>query len=68
MADQVRALESFSAGRRWVVAGDELPADDPIVKGREAKFESIEDAKPAKRATKAKKATKKTAAAKKSED
>lgn len=37
--DIVRAKVAFAAGRRIVHAGDILPIDDPIIRGREDLFE-----------------------------
>jgi hypothetical protein len=43
----LRAKSSFSAGARRIVhAGDVLDANDPIIKGREALFESLDAVKP----------------------
>ncbi len=43
----LRAKTYFAAGRRIVRAGDLLPDNDPIVKGREHLFETPEEATPA---------------------
>lgn len=67
----LRAKTYFAAGRRIVRAGDLLPDDDPIIKGREALFETIEEAvapKPVKKAAPKKAAAVKKAAPKKTED
>lgn len=43
----LRAKTSFSAGARRIVhAGDVLPADDPVIRGRESLFEAIDAARP----------------------
>lgn len=39
MSDLLKARVAFAAGRRIVHAGDILPADDPIIRGREELFE-----------------------------
>lgn len=60
-AKTLRALHAFHANGRFVADGDEVPADDPIVSGREALFETVDDAPekpkaPAKKAAAVKKA------------
>lgn len=40
----LQAVQSFSVGRRHVAKGQLVAADDPIVKGRESLFRSVESA------------------------
>lgn len=47
----LRAKVTFSAGPRWVRAGDIISSDDPVVAGREALFERPDDLVPVERAT-----------------
>lgn len=57
----LRSKTYFAAGRRIIRAGDLLPDDDPIVKGREDLFDRIEGTAPAKKAAPKRAAAKKSA-------
>jgi len=62
--ETLRANTSFWAGRRLVHRGDELPADDPVIAGREHLFETATPAAPPARTAAKKQAAKKQAAKK----
>lgn len=47
----LRALTSFHAPGRFVASGDKVDASDPVVKGREGLFETVQPEKaPARKA------------------
>lgn len=38
----VRAVQTFAAGRRVIAEGQEVPGDDPVVRGRERLFVPVD--------------------------